>query len=291
MAKIFLSYRRDDSIGVSGRIYDRLHAHFGPDAVFRDIDNIPFGVDFREYIDSAVGRCDLVLVVIGKNWAGEIDAYRRIDDPRDFVCIEVEGALKRNIPVIPILIDRTTMPNEADLPPSLAGLTYRNAIDMDQGRDSHPHVDRLIRGIELHFQSRQKKGAEVDSTETAADGPGPPPAVRSHQAAILKKVIGIKTAGEVFTPLFEAGRRLPSTISENFTNQTGGGTVLEIVLSQKDESSVETIACLLISIPPAPDNALRIIVKLKISADKQLRVKTTVSETASVQEFGPFPVE
>jgi TIR domain len=167
MAKIFLSYRRDDSIGVAGRIYDRLHAHFGPDSVFRDIDNIPFGVDFREYIDSAVGQCDLVLVVVGKNWAGGTDTHRRIDDPRDFVRIEIESALKRNIPVIPILIDRTTMPTEADLPPSLTGLTYRNAIDVDQGRDFHPHVDRLTRGIEFHFE--RKKPAPASSVSHSQD--------------------------------------------------------------------------------------------------------------------------
>ncbi len=157
MAKIFLSYRREDSIGVAGRIYDRLHAHFGPDSIFRDIDNIPFGVDFREYIDAAVGQCDLVLAVIGPKWAGESDAHRRIDDPRDFVRIEVESALKRNIPVIPILIDKSyrDAPTASDLPPSLTGLTYRNAIDVDQGRDFHPHVDRLIRGIEFHFERKK----------------------------------------------------------------------------------------------------------------------------------------
>ena len=152
MAKIFLSYRREDSIGIAGRIYDRLNVHFGDGNVFRDIDNIPFGVDFREYIDAAVGQCDLFLAVIGTRWAGESDARRRIDDPRDFVRIEIESALKRGIPVIPILIDHATMPTDADLPPSLAGLVYRNAIDVDQGRDFHPHVDRLIRGIEFHFE-------------------------------------------------------------------------------------------------------------------------------------------
>jgi hypothetical protein len=155
MAKIFLSYRRQDSAGIAGRIYDRLRAHFGDDAVFMDIDSIPFGEDFRKQIDSAVGRCDLVLAVIGTKWAGESDANRRIDDPRDIVRIEIESALRREIPVIPILIDRTTMPTESDLPPSLAALTYRNAIDVDHGRDFHPHVDRLVRGIEFHFQRKQ----------------------------------------------------------------------------------------------------------------------------------------
>jgi formylglycine-generating enzyme required for sulfatase activity len=152
MPRIFLSYRRKDSAGVAGRIYDRLRAHFGNDAVFMDIDSIPFGEDFREHIDAAVGQCDVVLAVIGMKWAWKTKTQRRLDDPRDFVRIELESALNRNLPVIPILIDEARMPSEADLPPSLARLAFRNAIDVDQGRDFHPHIDRLIRGIEFHFQ-------------------------------------------------------------------------------------------------------------------------------------------
>jgi hypothetical protein len=141
MPRIFLSYRRQDSAAMAGRIYDRLRAHFGSDAVFMDIDNIPFGVNFRKHIDAAIGQCDLVLAVIGTKWAGEADAHRRLDDPRDFVRIELESAFKREIPVIPILIDHARMPGEADLPPSLTLLADYNAIDVDQGRDFHHHVD------------------------------------------------------------------------------------------------------------------------------------------------------
>ena len=152
MTKIFLSYRRQDSVGVAGRIYDRLRTHFGDDAIFMDIDAIPFGLDFREHITSAVDQCGVLLAVIGPHWAGETGAPRRIDDPRDFVRIEIEAALERNLPVIPILFDRARMPGEADLPPSLAPLPYRNAIDLDQGRDFHHHIDRLIKGIERLLQ-------------------------------------------------------------------------------------------------------------------------------------------
>jgi TIR domain-containing protein len=81
MAKIFLSHRRQDSAAVAGRIYDRLRAHFGDDAVFMDIDSIPFGEDFREHIDAVVGKCDVVLAVFGPRWSGKTDASRRIDDP------------------------------------------------------------------------------------------------------------------------------------------------------------------------------------------------------------------
>ncbi len=151
MAKIFISYRRQDSAGAAGRIYDRLRDHFGEGAVFIDLDSIPFGVDFREHVASAMEQCGVLLAVIGRNWTGAAGAARRLDDPRDSVRIEVEAALNRNLPVIPILIDRTTMPGEADLPPSLARLAYRNAIDVDLGRDFHHHVDRLIKGVERFF--------------------------------------------------------------------------------------------------------------------------------------------
>ena len=151
MAKIFLSYRRQDSAAVALWIDDRLRAHFGDDAIFMDLDSIPFGVDFRQNIASALDQCAVLVAVIGRNWAGEPGAHRRIDDPRDFVRIEIEAALERNLPVIPVLIDRAPMPGEADLPPSLAQLAYLNAAPVDVGRDFKRHVDRLIRGIELHL--------------------------------------------------------------------------------------------------------------------------------------------
>jgi formylglycine-generating enzyme required for sulfatase activity len=160
MTKIFISYRRQDSIGVTGRIYDRLRAQFGDGAVFMDVDSIPIGVDFREHLDAAVGQCDVVLAVMGTKWAGETDARRRLDDPRDFVRIELESALNRNLPVIPILIDHASMPDEADLPPSLAQLAFRNAIGVDQGRDFHHHIDRLIRGIEFLAQQANKEASD-----------------------------------------------------------------------------------------------------------------------------------
>jgi TIR domain-containing protein len=167
MAKIFLSYRRDDSAAAAGRIYDRLRAYFGSDAVFIDVDNIPIGVNFRKHLDSVVSRCDVVLAVIGKRWAGEAEVHRRLDDPRDFVRIELESALKREIPVIPILIEHSRMPSEADLPASLALLADYNAIDVDQGRDFHHHVDLLIKGIEFHL--RQGRTHVVGPSDPARD--------------------------------------------------------------------------------------------------------------------------
>jgi anti-anti-sigma regulatory factor len=174
MATIFLSYRRQDTAGIAGRIYDRLRDHFGRDSIFMDVDAIPFGVDFREHINAEVGRCDLVLALIGPKWIGKTGRRRRIDEPRDLVRIELEAALARNLPVIPVLVDRADMPDESDLPLSLAVLAYRNAVAVDQGRDFHPHVDRLIRGMEyLLAQPRPTAGAPSIRTDSSA--PTAPP--------------------------------------------------------------------------------------------------------------------
>lgn len=145
MAKVFISYRRKDSIGVAGRIFDRLRLQFGDGAVFMDIDSIPFGEDFRERINEAVGQCDVVLAIMGSRWIGRTKSGRRIDEPNDLVRVELETALARKLPVIPILIDSTKMPRGSELPPSLSDLVFRNAMNVDQGRDFNIHVDRLIR--------------------------------------------------------------------------------------------------------------------------------------------------
>jgi hypothetical protein len=155
MPKIFLSYRRQDSAGISGRIYDRLAKRFGNESVFMDIDSIPSGVDFRSYVRSALTECEVMLVVIGRDWEGNSLGSRRIDDPEDFVRIEVETALERALPVIPIVIDRATIPAKADLPDRLQDLAFLNAFFLDQGRHFHHHASELIKGVELLLKRRK----------------------------------------------------------------------------------------------------------------------------------------
>ena len=113
--KIFINYRRDDSIGMAGRLHDRLSQTFGRDKVFLDVDHIPAGADFVAYLDSQVAECNVVLVVIGPNWLNAKDesGERRLDNPEDFVTIEIVAALARDIRVIPVLVDgaRMTFPH------------------------------------------------------------------------------------------------------------------------------------------------------------------------------------
>ena len=173
MGKVFISYPRDDSIGLAGRVYDRLSAHFGRDAVFMDVDAIPFGVDFRQHLSEAVSQCDgVLLAIIGEDWLTISRAgNRRLDDPKDFVRIELEVALQRAIPVIPVLIEPATMPQEEELPETLRDLAYRNAATVDPGRDFHSHVDRLIRGVEhlLRVGPRDKGTSDLKDDEPSLE--------------------------------------------------------------------------------------------------------------------------
>lgn len=152
LEKIFLSYRRDDSADATGRIYDRLVQRFGKEQIFKDVDSIPLGVDFRDHLGEVVGRCNLVLVVIGDRWidAGTAGA-RRLDDAADFVRIEIEAALERKIPVVPVLVRGATIPADSALPPSLRALAYRNGMSVRPDPDFHRDMDRLIAGLESHL--------------------------------------------------------------------------------------------------------------------------------------------
>ena len=147
--KIFISYRRSDSSDVTGRIYDRLIEQFGKSAIFKDVDSIPPGIDFREHLAKAVGKCKIFLVVIGDQWLEVTDAKgrKRLKDPDDFVRIEVESALNRDILIIPLLVRGAAMPAEAKLPRSLRKLAYRNGIPVRADPDFHRDMDRLIEAI------------------------------------------------------------------------------------------------------------------------------------------------
>lgn len=154
--RIFISYRREDSIDATGRLYDSLVTNFGQDAVFMDVDAIPFGADFRTHIQDAVGRCHVLLAVIGDRWLQARDpgtGLRRLESPQDFVALEIRTALERGIPVIPVLVGQASMPREQELPEGLRSLTYRNAAELRAGRDFHSQTQRLIRALrELHHQ-------------------------------------------------------------------------------------------------------------------------------------------
>ena len=146
-AVIALSYRREDTEAVAGRLYDRLQSTFGRHNVFMDFDSIPAGVDFREHITRALGQSHVVIALIGPNWLGERLGLRRIDDANDFVRFEIKYALECGIPIIPVLVNEAAMPGPDKLPPDINNLAFRNALPLDSGLDFHSHADRLVAAL------------------------------------------------------------------------------------------------------------------------------------------------
>jgi tetratricopeptide (TPR) repeat protein len=151
--KIFINYRRQDSIDIAGRLHDRLTQAFEQKNLFMDVDNIPAGVDFVAYLNSQVTACDVILVVIGRNWldAKDESGRRRLNNPDDFVTIEIAAALARNICVIPVLVDGARMPKASELPASLKPLARRQAIEVGQlqfGRDAEALVERVREALD-----------------------------------------------------------------------------------------------------------------------------------------------
>lgn len=148
-ARIFLSYRRNDSVGYAGRLSDRLSDYFGEKQLFIDVNAIRPGEDFINVIEQAVGCCEVLIAIIGKDWLTMTDpsGRRLLDNPEDFVRVEIASALSRNIRVIPVLVNGATMPRSEELPDALVKLARRNAVELSDARWKYD-VDRLIKAIE-----------------------------------------------------------------------------------------------------------------------------------------------
>ena len=166
MANIIISYRRSDSAAIAGRIRDRLAEYYGADAIFMDIDSIPFGIDFRQQIHEVVTKNHIMLVLIGQKWMGAKKGgmFRISGDKDDPVRIEIETALKQRMPLIPVLVGRASMPKSSALPESLQKLCFLNAAEVDDGRDFHQHLDRLIRAMD-RLLTESKVGAPEQKSQ------------------------------------------------------------------------------------------------------------------------------
>ncbi len=170
--RVFVSYRRDDSADATDRLADALAAHFGPDRIFVDIDNIDLGADFAQVIENWVASCDALVVVIGPRWLTTVDrsGNKRLDDPHDYVRLEVEAGLLRGVRVIPVLIHGAEMPSAEDLPESMRSLQRRNALQIDR-KNWRYDVDRLCNTLERI----ERLPAEAPSSPAEpAPAPAPP---------------------------------------------------------------------------------------------------------------------
>jgi hypothetical protein len=146
MPQIFLSYRRGPTGYVATLLAEELRARFGPDAVFMDVDSIPVGADFRDRLTAAVADCQVLLALIGDDWTTTrlADGLRRIEDPNDFVRVEIEAALERGIPVVPILTGGATVPLASELPEPLKPLAFRNAAELRSGPNLKGQMQSLM---------------------------------------------------------------------------------------------------------------------------------------------------
>jgi hypothetical protein len=204
MREIFVSYRREDSSDSAGRLCGELSEHFGKDAVFRDVITLAPGCDFAETIRATIPQADVALVVIGKQWLRVL--RRRIDDPEDLLLTEIETALahRGRLLVIPVLVQRATMPKAAQLPPSLQALCTLNAIELDDEPRWEFDMRRLLTAIEAKVPGLPSAPplAQTAGTDTAtvpAVGPmvAPPgqaergKARRGRRAAVAGAVVAV----------------------------------------------------------------------------------------------------
>ena len=186
--RIFVSYRRDDTSGYAGRIYEELADRFGPSRVFRDIETIDIGSDFTEAIDAGLESCRVLLVIIGKEWLMSADAsgHTRLDDPTDVLRLEVAHALERDIVVVPVLVEGATMPSATSLPEPLQALTRRNALEISDTRWDHD-----IARLEAVLEKVVGHGRRLTTRRLVAG---------LSLLVVLGTAVGVRVGGNPFLP-------------------------------------------------------------------------------------------
>src|SRR5271166_3355274 len=168
MADICISYRRSDSQAITGRIFDRLIAHYGKGSIFIDIDNIPAGTDYRRCLSKTLLKATVVLAIVGPKWLGSTKgSLERIHDDTDPVRIELETALLGAVSIIPVLIGNRKMPSVTQVPPSLKEFVFINAVTIDPGVDFDHHIQRLIFHIDAILAANGKAPARSPAATAA----------------------------------------------------------------------------------------------------------------------------
>jgi len=189
MSAIFISYRREDTEGQAGRLFDDLAKIFGEQSVFMDVAAIEPGRDFRKAIDENVTACDVLLAMIGRNWLDARDqtGRRRLDDPLDFVRLETAAALKRDIPVVPVLVQGASMPTVDQLPADLGDLAFRNAVELTHAR-WNSDLTVLKRALSRYISPPLEPNSNSSTNPEAQARPVPSPSGVWKRTAV---VIGV----------------------------------------------------------------------------------------------------
>lgn len=191
MTRIFINYRRQDSEGYVGRLYDHLCQHFEPQDIFMDVDSIPPGADFVDTLEQAVSGCDVFIAMIGPQWIDITDEHgdRRLDQWNDFVRIEITSALNQKKVIVPVLVGRARMPSPAQLPDELQLFARRNALELSQQHFAQD-VKKLVKVIQDASPAKQNHKPQADSDTL------------SHKEAALKQV-RLDLVGAAESPLYQ----------------------------------------------------------------------------------------
>jgi uracil-DNA glycosylase family 4 len=191
MGRIFINYRRQDTEGHVGRLYDHLIKHFDRGDIFMDVDSIQPGADFVKVLEDAVAGCDVFLAMIGPQWLTVVDeqGQRRLDQWNDFVRIEIITALKHNKLVIPVLVGQARMPSPSDLPEELVGLARRNAIELSHQRFSYD-IEKLVNAMKEALPYIRSGKARADAAT-----------LRRKEAAL--KVVRDEVVNATDSPLYK----------------------------------------------------------------------------------------
>jgi hypothetical protein len=226
-SRIFISYRRDDAPAYAGRLFDQLSERFGESQVFMDVDTLEPGVDFFDHIEQSIGTAAVLIAVIGKGWANAVDedGRRRLDKPDDWVRLEVGGALRRDIRVIPVLVGGAQMPEPQELPEDLAGLRRRSGLELS---DLHwrAGTERLCVAIEHVLKTPGTTEDPVDVAKAAV--PVKPeerePTTPSLSTAVLP--LALAGAGLLAVGIFMRWDQGHSFIQNDFGgNAPNGGAI------------------------------------------------------------------
>jgi hypothetical protein len=243
MRAIFISYRRDDSEGQAGRLYDDLSRTFGNSSVFMDVAAIEPGLDFRKVIDHNVASCGVLLALIGPTWLDSKDesGQRRLDNPMDFVRLETASALKRDIPVVPVLVHGAKMPKPEQLPEDLRELAYRNGLELTHTRwDSD--IEILVKALQRHVKGEDAASPELSRAEpprstVVASAPQMVPR-KSHRGLIvsLMVAVGVVFALYGWVHSTSTAAKQPVTITTTLPVQQQSSTPVTNAPSQKAQS-------------------------------------------------------
>jgi hypothetical protein len=289
---VFISYRRSDSEGYAGRLYDRLSAHLGPGNVFMDVDTIEPGVDFAREIEAAVNSCDVLLAIIGPQWLTVKDRQGklRLQDSQDYVRLEIAAALERGIRVIPTLIQGASMPHSSALPENLKPLARRNAIELSSTR-FHTDVDKLIRAIERAIETAHKDQYTDQRKSGEGEKLGELNVAQAGDSLIesLAENLSIETLGGVATPVINRGAPLPVRISKIFSTAADNQTSVEIHLLRGVRSMAADNTSLgkfqLDGILPAPRGIPQIEVTFDVDANGILKVSAQDKATGHSKQL------